>query len=120
MFEGDQMLRGFEGCRGVGRGVKGSSGRGYVEHLDICSVEPDVEGSRVDVEGSHEPTIGAIGAHYRMLRDHAKVTMSEVEHNHTQMYVAATKELLNHWTASTSLTFGRRRRCRSDCVDADK
>ena len=67
-----------------------------------------------------EPTIGAIGAHYRMLRDHAKVTMGEVEHNHTQMYVAATKELLNHWTASTLLTFGRRRRCRSDCVDADK
>ena len=66
-----------------------------------------------------EPTIGAIGAHYRMLRDHAKVTMGEVEHNHTQMYVATTKELLNHWTASTSLTFGRRR-CRSDCVDADK
>ena len=30
-----------------------------------------------------EPTIGAIGAHYCMLRDHAKVTMGEVEHNHT-------------------------------------
>ena len=51
---------------------------------------------------------GAIGDHYRMLRDHAKVTKGEVEHNHIQMYVAATKEFLNHWTASTSLTFGRR------------
>ena len=67
-----------------------------------------------------EPTIGAIGAHYRMLRDHAKVTMDEVELNHTQMYVAATKEFLNHWTASTSLTFSCRQRRRSDCVDADK
>ena len=67
-----------------------------------------------------ELTIGAIGAHYRMLRDHAKVTKGEVEHNHIQMYVAATKEFLNHWTASTSLTFGRRRRCHSDGVDVDK
>ena len=55
-----------------------------------------------------------------MLRDHAKVTMDEVELNHTQMYVAATKEFLNHWTASTLLTFDRRQHRRSDCVDADK
>ena len=40
---------------------------------------------------------GAIGDHYRMLRDHAKVTMDEVELNHTQMYVAATTEFLNQF-----------------------
>ena len=45
-FEGDQMIRSFEGCRGVGRGVEVSRGRGYIEPLDICSVEPDVERSR--------------------------------------------------------------------------
>ena len=40
------MIRSFEGCRGVGRGVEVSRGRGYIEPLDICSVEPDVERSR--------------------------------------------------------------------------
>ena len=80
------------------------------------------EGARTpsDTIGAIGRAIGAIGAHYHMLRDHAKVTMNEVELNHIQMYVAATKEFLNHWTASTPLTFGRRQRRRSDCVDADK
>ena len=47
-----------------------------------------------------ELTIECFG---QLLPDHAKVTMDEVELNHTQMYVAATKEFLNHWRASTSL-----------------
>ena len=85
------------------------------------------EGARTpsDTIGAIGRAIGAIGAHYHMLGDHAKVTMGEVEHNHTQIYVYGCHKRVSEslWPAQIvdvqSSSTPRRRR-RSDCVDGDK